>query len=85
MPGTGGDRLARQLGAMQKEQQADGEVGQPAEHHGATAFARQQGGNEDDPEQRQGEIVEQHPQVLHGRSRLVIVALQTLRSLPDFH
>jgi hypothetical protein len=42
--GTGDDRLARQLGAMQEEQQADGQVGQPAEHHRALAGTGQHGG-----------------------------------------
>ncbi len=58
VPGTGDDRLARQLGAVQEKQQADGQVGQPAKVHRAVARARQYGGNQYHPEQGQGEIVE---------------------------
>ena len=58
MPGAGNDRLTRQLGAMQEEQQADGQVGEPAEIHRTVARARQHGGDQDHPEQGQGEIIE---------------------------
>ncbi|MNM92697.1 hypothetical protein D3C81_1050400 [compost metagenome] len=68
VPGTGRHRLTRQLGPVQEEQQADGQVGQPTEQHRPIAFTGQQGGQQNHPEQGQGEIVEQHPQVLHGRS-----------------
>ncbi|MNF10525.1 hypothetical protein D3C80_2114930 [compost metagenome] len=68
MAGPGRHCLAGQFGAVQEKQQTDGQVGQPTEQHRTAAFARQQGGNQNHPEQGQGEIVEQHPQVLHGRS-----------------
>ena len=58
MPGAGDDRLARQLGTMQEEQQADGQVGQPAKIHRTIARARQDGGDQNHPKQSQGEIVE---------------------------
>ncbi|MNE14907.1 hypothetical protein D3C80_1078020 [compost metagenome] len=57
VPGTGNDGFTGQFGAMQEEQQADGQVGQPAEIHRAIARARQYGGDEYHTEQGQGEIV----------------------------
>jgi hypothetical protein len=57
MPGTGDDRLARQLGAMQKKQQGDGDVGQPPEAHRDLTADGQHTGEQYDADQGQGEVV----------------------------
>ncbi|MCY1187660.1 hypothetical protein D9M73_286670 [compost metagenome] len=49
--------IARQLGAMQEEQQGDGNVGDPLEGGGHLALGGQQGGGCDYGEQGQGEVV----------------------------
>ncbi|MNN04105.1 hypothetical protein D3C81_1168220 [compost metagenome] len=57
VPGTGDDRLAGQLGAMQEKQQRDGDVGQPAKTDRDLAAGRQQAGERDHADQGQGEVV----------------------------
>ncbi|MNE20829.1 hypothetical protein D3C80_1139700 [compost metagenome] len=57
VPGTGNDRLAGQLGAMQEKQQRDGDVGQPAKTDRDLAAGGQQAGERDHADQGQGEVV----------------------------
>ncbi|MOA19140.1 hypothetical protein D3C78_1394990 [compost metagenome] len=54
---AGDDRFAGQLGAMEEEQQSDGEVGDPVEDGGHLALGGQQAGDRNDGDQRKGEIV----------------------------
>ena len=54
---AGDDRLARQLGAVEEEQQADADVGHPFEDHGGLAAAGQESGEKDGDDQRQGEVI----------------------------
>ncbi len=70
MAGTGENRLARQLGAVHEEQQGDGQGRGPAEDHRALAFAGQEGGDGDDHQQGEGEVIEQQAQMGHGEKSL---------------
>ncbi|MNG26622.1 hypothetical protein D3C84_1116350 [compost metagenome] len=57
MAGAGDHGFAGQFGAVQEEEQSDGDVGDPAESHCDLALGGQQGGGGHDGDQRQGEIV----------------------------
>ncbi|GGA47924.1 hypothetical protein GCM10010981_41390 [Dyella nitratireducens] len=59
-------RLARELGAMEKEQQRDRQIGQPIECHGRTTLARQHAGGDDRGNQAKGEVVGQEATQGHG-------------------
>ncbi|MCY1251171.1 hypothetical protein D9M72_649020 [compost metagenome] len=57
MPGTGNDRLAGQLGAMQEKQQRNRDVGQPPKTERDLAAGGQQAGKRHYADQGQGEVV----------------------------
>ena len=67
--------FARQLGAMQEEQGADGDGGDVTEDHGRRARARQETGQRHGDEQGDGEIIGfQIAQQGSGRKRRHAVA-----------
>lgn len=65
---AGDDRLARQLGAVEEEQQADADVGHPFEDHGGLAAAGQESGEKDGGDQRQGEVIRKETRSGHGHA-----------------
>ncbi|MDR6236992.1 hypothetical protein QE440_004733 [Pseudomonas psychrotolerans] len=71
MGDAGDQRLARQLGAVQEEQQADGDVGHHVGDLGGKAPAGQDAGEDHRGDQQQGEVVRHQAGSSHGLSRVV--------------
>jgi len=63
-PGDHG--LRRQLGAVQEEQQGDGQVGEDIRRHGRVAAHGQHAGQHDQADEDQSEIVGYKARPLHG-------------------
>ncbi|CAM2147795.1 hypothetical protein PT2222_10293 [Paraburkholderia tropica] len=63
--GARDDRLARELGAVQEEQQADGDVGEPVERHGGRAVHGQQAGEDHGADEAQREVIGQEFRTSH--------------------